>query len=117
MTKRFWLLPLLLPILLCLSVMGQAAQDVRPLVSGQTIEHEIAGAESHTYQLTLQAGQFVRFRLEQRTIDAALILTAPDGKQMVEMNLTGAGEQESLSMEAAIAGSYWFTMRSRGAAG
>ena len=53
--------------------------------------------------------------MEQRAIDAALILTAPDGKQQVEMDLTGVGEQESLSLEAAAAGSYRLTVRGSGA--
>jgi tetratricopeptide (TPR) repeat protein len=62
------------------------------------------------------AGQFVRIRLEQRAIDSVLILTAPDGKQMVEVNLTGVGDEESLSLEALTAGSYKLTVRAIGAA-
>ena len=38
--------------------------------------------------------------LDQRALDAALIITAPDGKQLSEVNLTGAGEEEPLSLEA-----------------
>jgi hypothetical protein len=34
--------------------------------------------------------------LEQRAIDSGLILAAPDGKKLVEMNLTGVDEEESL---------------------
>lgn len=86
--------------------LAQTEQEIRPLLSGQVVEREIAGGESHAYQITHQAGQFVRFRLDQRAIDAVLTLTAPDGKKLVEMNLTRSGAHESLSMEVAVAGSY-----------
>jgi CHAT domain-containing protein/tetratricopeptide (TPR) repeat protein len=105
---------LFIALCLCLSASAQVAPEPMTIVPGQGVEREIAGGESHTYQIALQAGQFVRLRLEQRAIDAALILTAPDGKQ-VEMDLTGVGEQESLSLEAPVAGSYRLTVRGSGA--
>jgi CHAT domain-containing protein/tetratricopeptide (TPR) repeat protein len=103
---------------LALSLIFQVStgQEVRALESGKPVEREIAGSESHTYQIELAAGQFVRFRLEQRAMNSILILTAPDGKQLVEMNLTGIGEQESFSLEAAIPGSYRLTVRGDGLA-
>src|ERR1700704_997242 len=95
----------LLVLMISLCGIGGAAQDVHPLEPGNPVEREIAGGESHTYQISLTPGQFVRFRLDQRAIDASLILTAPDGKKLIEMNLNGVGEEESLSLEAAAAGS------------
>jgi len=107
--------------LLLLSLSGVIAQsqvtpELRTLVAGQSVEREIAGGESYTYQITLQARQFVRFRLDQRAIDATLVLTAPDDKQLFEMNLTGAGREESLSMEATTPGNYRLTVRGGGEA-
>jgi len=99
----------------CLLCVIAQAQETK-LEPGKPIDREIAGGESHSYQITLTTGQFIRFRLQQRTIDAALILTAPDGKQLVEMNLTGMGEEESLSLEALIPGLYRLTVRGEGAA-
>ncbi len=98
---------------LWLSAVAQVAPEPQMLVSDQSVEREMAGGASHTYQLTLTTGQFVRFRLAQRAIDAGLILTAPDGKQLVKMNLTRSGDEESLSLEAA-AGSYRLTVRGSG---
>ena len=66
--------------------------------------------------MSLTAGQFARFRLDQRAIDVALILTAPDGKPLVEMNLTRAGDEESFSLEAAVPGDYRLTVRVGGLA-
>ncbi len=105
----------LLPLAFCLLSVIAHAQEAN-LEPGKAVEREIAGGESHSYQIQLQAGQFVRFRLEQRAIDSVLILTAPDGKQMVETNLTGVGDEESLSLEALTAGSYKLTLRAIGAA-
>lgn len=105
LVKRFaWLL-----IVLSLSVVATPAQgqpEVRPLVAGQLIEREIAGGESHVYQISLAAGQFLNILLDQRAVDAAMILAGPDGKQLVEINLTGPPNEESLSMEAATPGNY-----------
>jgi hypothetical protein len=106
--KRFISLLLVLS-LSTVFAQAQIKQDAQKLESEKPVEREIAGGESHTYQLKLAAGQFVRFRLEQRAIDAALTLSAPDGKPLVAMNLTGAGEPESLSIEAATGGSYRLT--------
>jgi CHAT domain-containing protein/uncharacterized protein HemY len=109
MSKTFILVFVILG--LCLSVSAQAAKEAQTLIPGQSVEREIAGGDSHIYQISLTSRQFVRFRLEQRAIDATLILTAPDGKLLVEMSLTRAGDQESLSLEAAVSGDYRLTVR------
>jgi hypothetical protein len=96
----------ILTCILCVVVTGRAAQEPQKLESGHPIERELAGGESHTYQLSLKATQFVRFRLEQRRINVALILVAPDGKQLKEMDVTGADDEESLSLDAAAEGIY-----------
>ena len=74
------------------------AQDFT-LETGKSVERAIAGGESHTYQITLTADQFVRLRVDQKVLDTTLILTGPDGKRSTEMNLTGPGEEESLAFE------------------
>jgi len=100
---------------LCRGVSAQVAPGPTTLVPGQSVEREIAGGESHTYQISLTAGQFVRVVLEQKAIDVALALAAPDGKQVAEVNLTAAGGLESLSVEAA-GGDYRLTLRAAGSA-
>ncbi len=109
LTGKLRWLPLALS-LLCVIAHAQEAN----LQPGKAVEREIAGGESHTYQISLAAGQYVRFRLDQRAIDATLILSAPDGKPLVEMNLTRAGDEESLSFEAAVAGNYRLTVQAKG---
>ena len=58
----------------------------------------------------------MRVVVEQKAIDVALMLAAPDGKQVVEVNLTAVGGLESLSAEAAASGDYRLTVRAAGAA-
>ncbi|HKX27658.1 MAG TPA: hypothetical protein VJ302_08195, partial [Blastocatellia bacterium] len=53
---------------------------VQPLEPGRPVEAELAGDQSHTYQLTLTAGQFVKLFIEQHGIGVAMRLRGPDGK-------------------------------------
>ena len=111
----------LLSLVFCLFLAGQntnaiqVLQHPETLSAGTPIERELKGGETHTYQIQLTVGQFVRFRLEQRTINAALALTAPDGKQF-ERDLSGAGGEESLSLEITTTGAYRLTIKGTGAA-
>lgn len=100
------------------SAFAQVAPEpqLQSLVPGQPVERPIVSGESHTYQIDLKQGQFVRFRLDQRVIDATLIVNAPDGKQLVEMNLTVAPSEEWLSLEATGPGTYRLTVKAGGAA-
>lgn len=109
----------LLLLLLCLAAtfFAQVKDEVRPLVPGQPVEREIAGGQSHTYQINLTAGQFVHVAVEQRGIDAKLTLSSPDGKPLVDSDLTGLiGLAEPLSYEAAAAGTYQLVVSANGAA-
>src|SRR5262249_39735790 len=65
----------------------------------------------------LNAGQFVRVVVEQKGIDVALMLVGPDGKPLIESDLTGIlGAREPLSYEAAAAGNYQIAIRANGEA-
>jgi len=90
--------------------------DVRVLEPGKAIEQEMAGGQKHTYQITLQAGQFLRAVVEQKGIDVALALVTPSGKEVAAVNFTRAGGLESLSYEAAVGGGYQFAVRAVSAA-
>src|SRR4029077_8753026 len=70
----------------------------------------------HNYRIALQAGQFMRVVLEQKAIGVTLVFADPDGKQMLEVNLTPAGALESLSAEARASGDYRLTVRAGGSA-
>ena len=108
MTRLIYL-PLLAFCLLSIVAQGQETR----LEPGKTVEREIAGGESHSYHISLPADQFVRLQVDQKVLDTTLILTGPDGKRSTEMNLTGAGEQETLVFEA-VTGTYNLTVRGVG---
>lgn len=64
------------------------AQEAAPLTPGQTIEKNLSGNETHNYQVSLNSGQFIRVLTEQHGVDVKIKLSAKDGKQLAEIDLT-----------------------------
>ncbi len=87
------------------------AQEPAQLEPGQSVEREIAGGQTHTYQITLTAGQWMRVVVEQNGINVSLLLTGPDKKVLSEVDDTAVRGLESISWEAAIDGHYQLTVR------
>jgi CHAT domain-containing protein/Tfp pilus assembly protein PilF len=87
---------------------GQATQQVAtPLELGKPIERELAGGQSHSYQITLAAGQYLNVLVEQRGIDVVVRLQGPDGKLIFEFDSEIRKQgQEPVSQVAEIAGDY-----------
>lgn len=92
---------------------AQNNQDVRTLEPDKPIERELAGGQSHAYQVMLAAGQFLRVVVEQRGINVVVKLSGPDGKQIIEVDSPN-GDQgpEPVSVVAETAGSYRLEARS-----
>ncbi|MEJ7615907.1 MAG: hypothetical protein WKF30_02780 [Pyrinomonadaceae bacterium] len=44
-------------------------EDVRALAPGTPLERELAGGESHSYRITLNAGEYLHVAVEQRGIN------------------------------------------------
>ncbi|HKC89085.1 MAG TPA: hypothetical protein VKG02_24085, partial [Blastocatellia bacterium] len=68
---------------------NEARQDdlqVQRLERGKPIERELAGGQSHSYQLSLDAGQYAGVVVDQRGIDVVIRLSGPDGKQIAEFD-------------------------------
>jgi tetratricopeptide (TPR) repeat protein len=57
---------------------------VRKLEVNARIDREMRGGELHTYEITLNANQYLRVKLEQRGSNLALALLAPDGRKITE---------------------------------
>src|SRR5215813_7937167 len=92
--------------------MAQENQPVRRIEPGQPIERELAGGQSHTYQLTLADGQFVNLVVDQRGIDVVVKLLGPDGKPIMEFDSESRAQgQESVSLVAEAAGSYQLSVQ------
>ena len=89
---------------------ARPAQNDRQTIQiepGKPIERELTGGQSHSYQMTLAAGQYVRLAVDQRGIDVVVRLFGPDDKQIAEFDneirLQGV---ETVSWVAEVAGSY-----------
>jgi CHAT domain-containing protein/tetratricopeptide (TPR) repeat protein len=86
---------------------AQEDQQARQLELGKPIERELAGGQSHSFLVSLTAGQFLHMVVEQRGIDLGVQLEGPDGKRITEVNaeLRKHGK-EKLSHVAQVTGIY-----------
>ena len=96
---------------------ARPAQNDRQTIQlepGKPIERELTGGQSHSYQMTLAAGQYVRLAVDQRGIDVVARLFGLDGKQIAEFDneirLQGV---ETVSWVAEVAGSYRLDLLAR----
>jgi CHAT domain-containing protein/tetratricopeptide (TPR) repeat protein len=91
---------------------AQSEPDVRRLEPGRPIERALAGGQSHSYQFTLAADQYLLVTVEQRGIDVMVQLLGPDDKQIMEFDseIRDYG-QEPVSQVAEVSGSYRLNVR------
>ncbi|HEY6805285.1 MAG TPA: CHAT domain-containing protein [Pyrinomonadaceae bacterium] len=84
------------------------------LVVGPPLVREMKGGEQHTYQVSLSAGQYMRFVVDQKGIDVVVALLGADGKPLLEVdnNLSGTRGMEAVSLVAEVSGTYVFNVRS-----
>src|SRR5437868_1112066 len=80
---------------------------VRRLEPRTFVDRDLRGHTSHTYELTLESGQFARVVVEQRGIDVVVTLTAPDGHRVAAVDrITGTHGREQLMWIAERDGPY-----------
>jgi CHAT domain-containing protein/tetratricopeptide (TPR) repeat protein len=101
----------------------QSGTEVRALELGQPVERELAGGQSHAYQLALTTGQYLRVTVAPRGIEIVVTLFSLDGKTLAEAGrATGASaaqsatpgnksEPKSVSAVAEAAGNYRLEVR------
>jgi CHAT domain-containing protein/Tfp pilus assembly protein PilF len=93
------------------ATVAQTAQKLEP---GKPITRDLAGVESHSYQITLDTGQYLSVVVEQLGIDVAITLFGPDGKQIAEFDAEVRRQgQERVSQVAEAAGSYRLDVQAR----
>src|SRR5438445_3557064 len=56
------------------------------LKAGDQLEREIKPGEIQTYELALQARNYFRLLVEQRSANVGLTLFSPDGKKLADVN-------------------------------
>jgi len=74
-----------------------------PLTVGLVQERELRGGETHVYPVDLQAGQFLRVKVQEQGIDVAVRLLDPGGAEITGMDSFGVGFGDSLEDLAAVA--------------
>jgi tetratricopeptide (TPR) repeat protein len=80
---------------------------------GHPIVRDLAGGESHSYLVRLEAGQYVRLGADQRGIDVALDLSTPDGGLVAHIDSpSGTRGAERVSEVAKTAGDYRVEVKS-----
>ncbi|UCC83549.1 MAG: serine hydrolase [Gemmatimonadota bacterium] len=84
-----------------------AQTQVAGLTLGQPIEKELAGRESHSYSVDLEAGQFMFAAVDQRGIDVTVTVFGPDGEQVGWFDTpNGSYGIEGVGVEAEVSGAY-----------
>jgi len=90
-----------------------SAQESISLEPGKPVERELSGGQSHSYNVTMSSGQYLHIVVEQRGVDVAVELFAPDGKKIREVNSNPLIEgSETVSVIAEAPGAYRIEARS-----
>jgi CHAT domain-containing protein/predicted negative regulator of RcsB-dependent stress response len=92
---------------------AESAQETDSLEPGKPIERELSGGRSHSYKITMISGQYLQVVVDQRGIDVAVALFAPDGKKLSEVDSEHLVEgSETVSTIAEAPGAYLIEARS-----
>ncbi len=85
---------------------------------GEPLEQVLlAGGESHGYLLALEPGDYGELQVEQQGIDVTLVLTGPDGDELVQTDSpNGSWGREELALVARLGGNHRLEIRAANAA-
>jgi CHAT domain-containing protein/tetratricopeptide (TPR) repeat protein len=90
----------------------QQPEDVRTLMAEAPIVRELSGGQTHSYQIILGAGQYLRIVLAPRGIDIRPELFAPDSQKVIGVySFPTSTGQRTISLIAEVSGSYRLTLR------
>ncbi|MDQ6785886.1 MAG: CHAT domain-containing protein [Acidobacteriota bacterium] len=115
-----WFQLLTFALFLCYSCQLISAQTTLPnnapesiaLELNKPIERELKGGETHSYTISVERNQFLRVIIDQREVDVAITLYAPDGQLLAELNSPNEAKGiEPVSFIAKIAGVYRLNLR------
>jgi CHAT domain-containing protein len=85
----------------------QLLKDPKELVLGVAVSAAIARGESHSYPITLAAGEYVRVVVEQQGVDLTVRVFHPDGRELAAVDSPhGQQGHERISLIAKEDGNY-----------
>ena len=93
---------------------GELSQsEAAVLTAGKQLERELKGGETQDFVVKFKQGEFLHVDVEQRGIDVAVTLLAPDGKNL--LTIDSPNDQygpELIVWEAAVSGDHKLQVRS-----
>jgi CHAT domain-containing protein/Tfp pilus assembly protein PilF len=85
----------------------QVDSNIQELENGKPIEGQLAGAEVHVYQVSLNRDQYLRVVIDHKGLNSLLKIFGPDRQEIADVHEPGSTEgSESLSILAGTAGIY-----------
>jgi hypothetical protein len=66
---------------------ARKAEAPKTLELGQAIERELKGSERHSYEVKLQAGEFLKLNIEFKDFDMGAEISDPAGKKVLEYSM------------------------------
>jgi CHAT domain-containing protein/tetratricopeptide (TPR) repeat protein len=96
------------------ALVGAVGADPDPpsaLEPGQVVQRAIAGKQEHTYVLRLERDELARVRVRPRNQDVAVVVTAPGGEVLADVDNAGENGVEVVPLVAATAGLHSVTVR------
>src|SRR5215470_7521291 len=95
------------PRLSTITAMTNAQAETQRMEPGRVVERELKGGEVHQYQVEMEAGQFLHAVVDQRGIDVVVIVFAPNGQKVFEVDSpNGASGPESVYLLGETPGPY-----------
>jgi CHAT domain-containing protein/Tfp pilus assembly protein PilF len=93
-----------------IEMIGQNA-EIPTLERGNPIEREIAPGEAHSYQIDLEAGQYLRVTVAQLEVDIEMTLFDPAGVEVLEIQDDSIGTSDEMGIVAEVGGNYRLQVR------
>ncbi|HSE97441.1 MAG TPA: tetratricopeptide repeat protein, partial [Blastocatellia bacterium] len=86
----------------------QTSEDgIQRIEAGKPVERKLVGGVTHSYEIKLVSGQYMKGVVLQKGIDVAVRLIGPDGKQIINIDSpNGSQGPEPIHLVASASGSY-----------
>ena len=113
-TGRLFAMPVALAALLTGEISFSAGEKpvaspteaVGQLELGKPVKQVLAGGQSHSYRIRLDAGQFLEVFVEQQGIDVLTTLTGPDGTKLFESDSPNVSFGRRFAARGGVAGEH-----------